>query len=84
MIYDILDAEKMPPLHNSLQKIERERVNVQKRTEAKIALLFSQSKNNNNNNNNNREERDWHCCVNIFCFCLLLLTEPSVFAVAIH
>jgi hypothetical protein len=66
-----------PPLHITLPRIERERVNVQKRTEARIALLYSQAK--SKDSNNNQEERNWHGCVNIFCFCLLLLTMNLLF-----
>ncbi len=69
------------PLHKSLRLIEEERANVLKRTQVRIAQLIAD------------EEAyvvpdeeayvvpdyDWHCCLNTFCFCILLVLMNLLF-----
>ena len=77
----------MPPkkrpqhLAYSLQLIEDERVNVQKRTQQRIAMLFLQTDKTVDQATQTEipmrevvvEVIEWHWCLNVFCFCLLLL-----------
>jgi hypothetical protein len=75
-----MPKKQPPPLHISLQKIQRERVNVAKRTKERTALLYSQA--------NTKESQNYHCCLNTFALflCVTIDHEPSVsvFSVAIH
>ena len=77
-----MPPKKKPlPLHVSRARIEAERVNVAKRTEARIALLFSQTDACVDKATQTEipmrevvvEVIEWHWCLNVFCFCLLLL-----------
>ena len=75
------------PLHVSLRLIEEERVNVAKRTEARIAMLFQQTDNSVDKATQTEipmrevlvEIDDWHCCLNTSCFCILLLCMNLLF-----
>ena len=83
-----MPTKKKPlPLHVSRARIEAERVNVAKRTEARIALLFSQKEACVDKATQTEiplrevlvEVHDWHCCLNTFCFCSLLLCMNLLF-----
>jgi hypothetical protein len=74
--------KKTPPhLAYSLQLIEDERVNVAKRTQRRIAILFPQKDNTVDQATQTEipmrevlvEVIEWHGCLNLFCFALLLL-----------
>jgi hypothetical protein len=73
--------KKPQPLYVSLRLIEEERANVAKRTQARIATLFQQTDKSVDKATQtiidmrevHVEIEDWHCCLNTFCFCLLLL-----------
>ena len=69
------------PLHKSLRLIEEERANVVKRTQIRIAQLIAEENANvvPDEEVNVVPETDWHCCLNIFCFCLLLLIINLLF-----
>ena len=75
------------PLHVSLRRIEEERVNVAKRTEARIAMLFQQTDYSVDKATQTEipmrevlvEIDDWHCCLNTSCFCILLLCMNLLF-----
>jgi hypothetical protein len=69
------------PLHKSLRLIEEERANVVKRTQLRIAQLIAEENANvvPDEEVNVVPETDWHCCLNIFCFCLLLLIINLLF-----
>jgi hypothetical protein len=63
-----------PPLHVSLHRIEQERLNVARRTQTRIAALCS------HDTSNFRQVRvDWHSCLNMFCFYLLLVIANLLF-----
>jgi hypothetical protein len=76
---------KPPPLKRSLQLIQNERVNVARRTRERIALLFVDSEQEREYSVDKAtqteipmrevhvEIKNWHTCLNAFCFCLLLL-----------
>ena len=76
-------APKKRPQHldYSLRLIEEERVNVQKRTQRRIALLFEQTDKTVDQATQTEipmrevlvEVIEWHGCLNLFCFALLLL-----------
>ncbi len=83
-----MPPKKKPlPLHVSRARIEAERVNVAKRTEARIALLFSKTDAYVDKATQTEipmrevlvEIHDWHCCLNTFCFCSLLLCMNLLF-----
>ncbi len=64
------------PLARSLKLIEEERVNVARRTRERIALLFTETENGIDLDIATTTEipmREVHGCLNLFCFCLLLL-----------
>ena len=77
----------MPPkkrrqhLDYSLRLIEEERVNVQKRTQRRIAMLLEQTDKTVDQATQTEipmrevlvEVIEWHGCLNLFCFALLLL-----------
>ena len=74
--------------------IKEDRLNVAKRTQARIAMLFSQTDNSVDKATHTEipmrevlvEIDDWHCCLNTSCFCVLLLCMnllPSVLSVAV-
>jgi hypothetical protein len=77
----------MPPkkrpqaLAYSLRLIEDERVNVKLRTQRRIAMLLAQTDKTVDQATQTEiplrevlvEDRNWHWCLNLFCFCLLLL-----------
>ena len=73
--------KKPQPLYVSLRLIEEERANVAKRTQARIATLLQQTDKIVDKATQtivdmrevHVEIEDWHCCLNTFCFCLLLL-----------
>ena len=58
----------------SRKKIEAERVNVQLRTKRRIAQLYADA-----GRSEELELKDWHCCLNTFCFCMLLLCMNLLF-----
>ena len=76
-------APKKKPLtlFTSLKRIEEERVNVQIRTQRRIALLFPERDKTVDQETQTEipmrevlvEVREWHGCLNLFCFALLLL-----------
>jgi hypothetical protein len=64
------------PLARSLKLIEQERVDVERRTRERIALLFAETDNGLDLDIATTTEipmREVHGCLNLFCFCLLLL-----------
>ncbi len=74
--------KKRPPrLASSLRLIEDERVNVEKRTQRRIAMLFPQKDKDVDQATQTEipmrevlvEVIEWHGCLNLFCFGLLLL-----------
>ncbi len=73
--------KRSPPLAYSLRLIEDERVNVQKRTQRRIGMLFPQTDKTVDQATQTEipmrevlvEEREWHGCLNLFCFAFLLL-----------
>jgi hypothetical protein len=82
--------QKNPPhLDYSLRLVEDERVNVQKRTQRRIALLFPQTDMTVDQATQTEvpmpmreilvEVIEWHGCLNLFCFCLLLLCINLLF-----
>ena len=76
-------APKKRPQHldYSLRLIEEERVNVQKRTQRRIAMLLEQTDKTVDQATQTEipmrevlvEVIEWHGCLNLFCFALLLL-----------
>ena len=77
-----MPPKKRPPhLDYSLRLIEDERVNVKKRTERRIAFLLEQTGKTVDQATQTEipmrevfvEAIEWHWCLNVFCFCLLLL-----------
>ena len=72
---------KSQPLVCSLRLIAQERVNVQLRTQRRIAKLLPQTDKTVDQGTQTDvpmrevlvEEKEWHVCLNLFCFCLLLL-----------
>ncbi len=74
--------KKPPPLARSLQQIEEERVDVARRTRERIALLYPQTETSLDKAMQTEvpmrevlvEVQDWHGCLNLFCFGLLLLS----------
>jgi hypothetical protein len=63
-------------LARSLKLIEEERFNVARRTRERIALLFTETDNDRDLDIATTTEipmRELHGCLNLFCFCLLLL-----------
>jgi hypothetical protein len=84
------DAAKTNPLllHVSLHRIEEERRNVEKRTKLRIAKLLSEeeeivlhhdTQSDSELLETGRHDKEWHCCLNIFCFCLSLLVLNLLF-----
>jgi hypothetical protein len=69
------------PLAYSLRLIEEERVNVEKRTQRRIAMLFAETDKTVDQATQTDipmrevlvEVIEWHGCLNLFCFALLLL-----------
>ena len=77
-----MGLKKRPqPLAYSLRIIEEERVNVEKRTQRRIAMLFAQTDKTVDKATQTEipmrevlvEVTEWHGCLNMFCFALLLL-----------
>ena len=77
-----MGLKKRPqPLAYSLRLIEEERVNVEKRTQRRIAMLFAQTDKTVDKATQTEipmlevlvEVTEWHSCLNLFCFALLLL-----------
>ena len=77
-----MGLKKRPqPLAYSLRLIEEERVNVEKHTQRRIAMLFAQTDKTVDQATQTEipmrevlvEEREWHGCLNLFCFAFLLL-----------
>ncbi len=76
-----MPKKRPPPLAYSLRLIEEERVNVQLRTQRRIALLLPQTDKTVDQATQTHipmrevlvEAKEWHVCLNLFCFCLLLL-----------
>ena len=79
--------KKSPHLDYSLRLIEDERVNVVKRTQRRMAMLSQQTDKTVDQGTQTEipmrevlvEELEWHGCLNIFCFCLLLLCINLLF-----
>jgi hypothetical protein len=76
--------KKPPPLSVSRRLIAEERVNVEKRTNARIAELLCKSEECIGQANKATQTEiplrevlveviEWHGCLNLFCFALLLL-----------
>ena len=73
--------KKPLPLATSLKRIEEERVNVQIRTQRRIAMLFAETDKTVDKATQTEipmrevlvEVIEWHGCLNLFCFALLLL-----------
>jgi hypothetical protein len=71
----------------SLHRIQEERKNVEKRAKLRIAELFSnensegeyETQSGSHVVQKDRQIEEWHCCLNIFCFCLTLLTFNLLF-----
>jgi len=73
-----MPPKKNPPhLDYSLRQIADERVNVQKRTERRIAMLLEQTA--KTVDQVLVEVKEWHGCLNLFCFALLLLSINLLF-----
>ncbi len=81
--------KKNPPsLDYSLRLIADERVNVQKRTLSRIAMLLPQIDKTVDQPTQTEipmrevliEVIEWHACLNLFCFCLLLLCINLLFS----
>jgi hypothetical protein len=74
---------KSPPLYVSLQRIDKERSNVEKRTKLRIAELFADTENRrmqvDRQIQKDRQIQEWHGCLNTCCFCLTLLTFNLLF-----
>ena len=77
-----MGLKKRPqPLAYSLRLIEEERVNVEKRTQRRIAMLFAETNKTVDKATQTEipmrevlvEVIEWHGCLNLFCFALLLL-----------
>jgi hypothetical protein len=79
--------KKTPHLDYSLRQIADERVNVQKRTERRIAMLLEQTPKTVDQATQTVipmrevlvEVKEWHGCLNLFCFALLLLSINLLF-----
>ena len=69
------------PLHKSLRLIAEERANVVKRTQVRIAQLIAEEEANvvPDEEANVVPDYDWHCCLNTFCFCMLLVLMNLLF-----
>ncbi len=77
--------KKPPPLHVSLQRIQDEKKNLERRTKVRLAALLAEQNQEQYNETqypshvvqNERQIQDWHNCLNMFCFgfglCLLIL-----------
>jgi hypothetical protein len=85
-----MPPKKKPlPLHVSLHRINEERRNVEKRTQLRIAQLHFKENCDEGNTNNTlgdldvlmkeRQVTEWHCCLNILCFCFTLLLFNLLF-----
>ncbi len=86
-------SQKKPlPLHVSTHRIQEERRKLELRTKRRIAQLFPNENSEGEYETQNIEREyethvvkkekqieEWHCCRNIFCFCLTLLTFYLVF-----
>ena len=71
------------PLRTSLRLIEEERANVVKRTQVRIAQLIAAEEahviRDEEDNVVPVPDFDWHCYMNIFCFCMLLVLMNLLF-----
>jgi hypothetical protein len=88
-----LSFTKMPPkrkplpLHVSLHRIEEERRNMEKRTQLRITQLHLKENSDGDNKTlcesdvfmKGRQVTEWHCCLNIFGFCLTLILFNLLF-----
>jgi hypothetical protein len=89
-----MPPKKKPlPLHVSMHRIQEERRNVERRTKLRIAQLHasenseidsesegeSELKYGSHVDKKDRQIEEWHCCLNIFCFCLTVLTFNLLF-----
>jgi hypothetical protein len=75
-------ARKKRPqqLHKSLRLIEEERANVVKRTQVRIAALSEANVVRDEEDNVVPvPDYDWHCYLNILCFCVLLVLMNLLF-----
>ena len=74
--------KKPPPLARSLKLIAEERVNVARRTRERVALLFTERENSLDLDIATTTDipmREVHGCLNLCCFCLLLLCLNLLF-----
>jgi hypothetical protein len=72
--------KKPLPLHVSRALIEAERSNVVKRTQRRIALLRATENTRNHDDDDDPVVAvDSHCCLNIICFCVLLVIMNLLF-----
>jgi hypothetical protein len=71
------------PLHTSLRLIQEEKANVVKRTQVRIAQLIAAEEahviQDEESNVVPVPDLDWHCYMNTFCFCLLLVLMNLLF-----
>ncbi len=83
-----MPPKKKPlPLHVSMHRIQEERRNVEKQTKLRIAELYanensegeSETQYGSHVDKKDRQIEEWHCCLNIFCFCLTVLTFNLLF-----
>jgi hypothetical protein len=81
---------KPKPLWVTQAAINKERANVAKRTQLRIAQLLAESEESVGQVNVNvaaqqdrspllAEQQNWHCCLNTICFCVLLLLLNLLF-----
>ena len=79
--------KKTLPLHVSMHRIHEERRNVEKRTKLRIAQLHARENCEGESDieygshvdKKDRQIEEWHSCLNMFCFCLILLTFNLLF-----
>ncbi len=69
--------KKHVPLHVSQARIHAERANVVLRTQKRIAILHVAAQ-------QDRiailhETKNWHCCINTICFCVMLVLLNFLF-----
>ncbi len=69
------------PLHVSRALIQHEQANVVLRTQRRIALLrpIENSQDNDTDDKPVPVPENWHCCLNTFCFCMLLVLLNLLF-----
>ena len=71
--------KRPPPLHVSLHRIAAERANLIQRTNNKIRSLNAAVTEDRTARAHGNETHNWHCCLNTFCFCMLLVLLNLLF-----